>query len=1184
MLKLLLTYLAICTILASTSSFAETPEPENNPISEPSKDRNIEPGKSFFGCPISATEEEVIKKLGKPTGKLTPNKQRSSLLYGQNCMLEFWSGKLIGVSISRERSHGKLESEEDGDWTLSNDIRLGMNLAEIKKILGEKITDSSNFYNVSYEDEGSMVLLRFSRKGSTDTKDLEAYELNRINIKSAATVTIDPSRSFLDCEIGSTPQEVISKLGEPLRKYNLHDGKTVFIYGRDCALLFWNGRLGGIELQGEGSISGEWRNKSGEFYVDASKAFFDYDPSLSKPKYLWQLKNGLRPGMDLAKAKTILGDKFPSKVDKVLRYQDGDTLVTFRVPDQKLGSVYMEPAVIERSDKLTIDPAKSIFGCPLGSTPEEVISKLGQPIGTHDLGHGKSALVYGADCAVLFWNGRLRGLALEGSGNLINFGRFLEEKLPNTIHIPRFASYHIGGANYGKNVIYFDMSRPHDEKFGFPIYSWRLTNGLHSGMHLEKAKLILGDKFPEKVDEAIFYQDGNTLVTFRVADQKLGSVYLEPAITETADGLVIDPSKSIFGCPIGSSSAEVVSKMGPPICSLDFMNGLTALIYSNDCAMLFWENKLGGIQFGYPTGITTHREKFAMPNLEWTGFTVTSKGRWSLPNGIISGMLWDEAQRRLVGKEFRFERDNVVSFDDGPSKVTLFLYRPIGVDEPKDIKIGAIRIQPIASPRLDAELTLLYNQLAENKSFKNKTIVPGKSIFGCKIGATETEVATKLGKPSAKIDSGNGEFSLLYGPGCAMEFWNGKLGGVTLLNLRNKNIFNLSNGVTSGMNLAEIRKKLGDKFTGQNTTYQEGSSLIRFSASSNSDWNSDNYANYSLSELHIEPVEKHLHLDSKNSIFDCKFGSTPEEVISRLGQPNGKYNLSDSKRYFLYGQSCLLIFHCNQLQTIAFDSFFPDSFGSDTSHRPSISSFQPFTYYWQLKNGLRKGMDWDRAKEMLGYKLSKTYYGSVFYKEKQTNIIIPLFNTHLNHTKLDSICIESASIEKEAHLIKAHLTIDPAKSIFDCELGSSPDEVIKRLGQPLGKINLNNRQSALIFGEECLITFSDDKLVGAEISGHALYLLSEIGADFINRHNNDYQNIKKENLSLVNGIKIGMSLAEAKKRMGLKQKVNLHEPLTYNDGPSKISFGLTTNYDDEGTIITSIVIAPLDKQSNSVSL
>jgi hypothetical protein len=145
MLKLLLTYLAICTILASTSSFAETPEHENNPLSEPSKDRNIEPGKSFFGCPIGATEEEVIKKLGKPTGKLTPNKQRSSLLYGQNCMLEFWSGKLIGISISRERSYGKLESEEDGDWTLSNGISLGMNLAEIKKILGELITEGRNF-------------------------------------------------------------------------------------------------------------------------------------------------------------------------------------------------------------------------------------------------------------------------------------------------------------------------------------------------------------------------------------------------------------------------------------------------------------------------------------------------------------------------------------------------------------------------------------------------------------------------------------------------------------------------------------------------------------------------------------------------------------------------------------------------------------------------------------------------------------------------------------------------------------------------------------------------------------------------------------------------------------------------------------------------------------------------------
>jgi hypothetical protein len=1159
MLKLLLTYLAICTILASTSSFAETPEPENNPISEPSKDRTIEPGKSFFVCPIGATEEEVIKKLGKPTGKLTPNKQRSSLLYGQNCMLEFWSGKLIGVSISRERSFGKLESEEDGDWTLSNGIRLGMNLAEIKKIRGEIITEGRNFHNVSYEDEGSLVLLRFSSKGSTDTKDLDAYELYGITIKSAAPFSIDPSRSFFDCEIGSTQEEVISKLGQPLRRYDLHDGKTAFIYGEDCALLFWNNRLGGIDLQGEGSIHGELSKKSGRDYIDGSpKTFFKYN-STPETKYLWQLKNGMRPGMDLEQAKTILGDKFPAKVDKVLRYQEGDTLVTFRVSEQKLGSVHMEPAVIERSDKLTIDPAKSIFGCPIGSTPEEVISKLGEPIGTHNLGHGKSALVYGADCALLFWDGRLRGLALEGNGNLIHFGRFLEESLPDAIHIQRFASYHIGGANYGENVTYFDMSRPHDEKFGFPRYSWRLTNGLHSGMHLEKAKLILGDKFPEKVDKTLCYQDGNTLVTFQVSDQKLGSVYLEPAIGDTSDGLVIDPSKSIFGCPIGSSSAEVVSKMGPPICSLDFMNGLTALIYSNDCAMLFWNKKLGGIQFGYGI-INTHREKFAQPNLLWMDINVASIGLWSFPNGIMSGMLWNEAKGRLAGKELRFERDNIVSFDDGPSTVTLFLHHPIGVDDPKDRKIGAIRIQPTASPRLDTELTLLYEQLAEKKPLKDKTIVPGKSFFGCQISATEQQVITKLGKPAAKIDSGNGEFSLLYGPGCAMEFWNGKLGGVTILNEN----FNLSNGVTSGMNLAEIQKKLGDRFTGPTTTYREGSSLVRITALLNPDSDRDNYANYSLSELRIEPVEKYLNLDSKNSIFDSKFGSTPEEVISKLGQPNGKYRLSDSKSFFLYGQSYLLMFDNNKLQAIAVESFFPDSIES----RPSISHFSPITGDWQLKNGLRKGMELDRANDILGDKNREKERGSVFYREEDSTVNISLSEIE-SKKELWSIYIESSTDRKDNHL-----TIDPGKSIFGCELGSSPDEVIKRLGQPLGKINLKNGRSALVLREKCFLTFSDEKLVGAEI--YSSDYISGEGSRFINENSSesDYHKFRKKNMSLVNGIKIGMPLAEAKKRLGIKEKVNLHDPLKYTDGPSEVSLGLRTQFDDEGTIISSIKIAP----------
>jgi len=864
MLKLLLTYLAICTILASTSSFAETPAPEHSAICEPSKDRTIEPGKSIFGCPIGATEEEVIKKLGKPTGKLTPDEQRIYLLYEKNNFLEFLCGKLIGVSISREISHGQPISEDDGNGMLSNGIKLGMNLAEIKKILGEKFKKHGNFSTFYYEEEGSMISLNFYGKGSADRINFDAFELHDVTVKSNAPFSIDPSRSFFDCEIGSTTEEVISKLGQPLRKYNLHDGMTAFIYGEDCALLFWNDQLGGIDLQGEGSIRGELSKKSGRDYIDSSpKTFFKYD-STPETKYLWQLKNGMRPGIDLQQAKTILGDKFPSKVDKVLRYQDGDTLVTFRVSEQKLGSVYMEPAVIERSDKLTIDPAKSIFGCPLGSTPEEVISKLGEPIGTHNLGHGKSALVYGADSALLFWHGRLRGLALEGNGNLINFGRFLEKSLPDTIHIPRFASYHIGGANYGENVAYFDMSRPHDQKFGFPRYSWRLTNGLHSGMHLEKTKLILGDKFPEKVENTISYEDGDTLVTFQVSDQKLGSVYLEPAISETSNGLA-------------------------------------------------------------------------------------------------------------------------------------------------------------------------------------------------------------------------------------------------------------------------------------------------------------------------EPNENYLNLDSKHCIFDSKFGSTPEEVISRLGQPNGKYNLSDSKRCFLYGKSCLLIFNSNKLQNIAVGSFFSDSSSlSGTASRPSMETLSSTADHWQLKNGLQKGMDLDLAKEILGNKISQKDLGSVFYTEKDSIFNISLSDIDSNRKALDSIYIESATDGNENHL-----AIDPAKSIFGCELGSSPDEVIKRLGQPLGKINLKNGQSALIFGKECFLTFSNDKLVGAEISEYALNRISNVIAYLIKMKSNkmNYQSFKKENLSLVNGIKIGMSLAEAKKRLGLKQKVNLHEPLKYTDGPSKISFGLTTNYDDEGTIITSINIAPINVKS-----
>ena len=263
------------------------------------------------------------------------------------------------------------------------------------------------------------------------------------------------------------------------------------------------------------------------------------------------------------------------------------------------------------------------------------------------------------------------------------------------------------------------------------------------------------------------------------------------------------------------------------------------------------------------------------------------------------------------------------------------------------------------------------------------------------------------------------------------------------------------------------------------------------------------------------------------------------------------------------------MFDNNKLQAIAVESFFPDSIES----RPSISYFSPIKDYWQLKNGLREGMDLDRANEILGDKNRRKEIGSVFYREEDSTVNI--FISGIDSKKeLGSIYIESSTDGKDNHL-----TIDPVKSIFGCELGSLPDEVIKRLGQPLGRINLKNGQSALILREKCFLTFSDEKLVGAEI--YSSDYISGEGSRFINENSSesDYHKFRKKNMSLVNGIKIGMPLAEAKKRLGIKEKVNLDEPLTYTDGPSKVSLGLRTQFDDEGTIISSIKIAPNNMQS-----
>ena len=486
------------------------------------KDNVIVPGKSIFGLPIGATEDEVIQKLGVPDAKREYGKGMFSLIYGFKDVLEFWDGKLCGVSLlpfdlslERDLVGKKLDPYIIGNWKLENGICPGMKISEVKKLLGNKLHSglSMGFY---FEEGGSLVRLNemHSMEGACIVEGSGEVDGIAIEPITKSAAIIDPDKSIFGCELGSTPEQVISHFGKPLGELDLGSrctGMTALVYGEDCKFLFWNGHLGGVEL--DGFIDHlEYQDRYKNYAIESpssigvpSRNSFGNEPE----KYdVWRLKDGLRSGMTLDQAKAILGDKFPEKVDHELSYRQGPSRVTFSVFDKMLVSLSIKPENPHFLTDLTIDPAKSIFGLPLGLTQDEVIARLGQPACKLDLRKGKTALIYGSDLALTFWDGLL-------GGAVVQEGLFYD---------PDFAS-----GTDSKNVIQRN--------------AWSFTNGMRYGMTLAEFKKLAGENLLHDGNyDAYTYVNGPYKVT--IISYSLANENDESDESKSLHGISIEPLKA----------------------------------------------------------------------------------------------------------------------------------------------------------------------------------------------------------------------------------------------------------------------------------------------------------------------------------------------------------------------------------------------------------------------------------------------------------------------------------------------------------------------------------------------------------------------------------------------------------------------------------------------------------------
>lgn len=157
------------------------------PASETSSTNIIDPDRSIYGVEWGTSEDNFINKFGQPTGYIRLNGTETAMLYGKKHAFVFTDSKLSGVRISHGVFDWKLSQDlatktplDSISWQLSNGIRADMNLAEVKKILGENL--KADRYQRYFNSDKARVEIDFSRFVNGEEKD-EAYKIIGIHIR-----------------------------------------------------------------------------------------------------------------------------------------------------------------------------------------------------------------------------------------------------------------------------------------------------------------------------------------------------------------------------------------------------------------------------------------------------------------------------------------------------------------------------------------------------------------------------------------------------------------------------------------------------------------------------------------------------------------------------------------------------------------------------------------------------------------------------------------------------------------------------------------------------------------------------------------------------------------------------------------------------------------------------------------
>jgi TonB family protein len=186
----------VLMVAASLDVLAQDVRSKVGPAAGTSMTNIIDPDKSIYGVQWGISEDEFISKFGNPTGYIKLNGSDTAMQYGKSHAFIFTASKLSGLRICMSVLDWKLSQSIltltpfDGiRWQLSNGIRRDMNLAEVRKIVGDRLRDEHpGRYQLYFNSDNARIEIEFSHVTNEGDRD-ESYRVFGIYIRQAGSAS-----------------------------------------------------------------------------------------------------------------------------------------------------------------------------------------------------------------------------------------------------------------------------------------------------------------------------------------------------------------------------------------------------------------------------------------------------------------------------------------------------------------------------------------------------------------------------------------------------------------------------------------------------------------------------------------------------------------------------------------------------------------------------------------------------------------------------------------------------------------------------------------------------------------------------------------------------------------------------------------------------------------------------------